>query len=99
MKNLTITINEELRDINITVANGRKFTDAFLSGEYHKFNISVNNADLERIKKYAVKNADDKSSNKGNWYAHCNGFSMGLMVTAQNEVTINTYVTYRRESK
>jgi hypothetical protein len=99
MKTFTIDINTELKNIEITVKNGRLFTDSMIQGAYKTFSVSVNEEDLNRIKKYAVKNANDKSSNRGIWYAHCNGYSMDLFVNYAGEVRINTYFNIRGSKK
>lgn len=99
MKTFTININSKLENIEITVKNGRKFSEAAIQGNYEIFFVKVSDSDLAKIKKYAVKHADDKSSNKGNWYAHCNGYSMDLFVNSKGDVTINTYRAYGRDSK
>lgn len=96
MKTFIIDINNDLHGIEITVKNGRQFQQCIIGGFYHEFSIMVNSDDLERIKKYAIKNGDDNSSNKGNWYAHCNGYSMGLFVDYTGHVSINSYRPYGR---
>lgn len=96
MKTFTININPSLTNVVITVKNGRAFSEAAIQGIYSNFKVLVNDEDLKRIKKYAVKNANDKSSNRGHWYAHCNGFSMDLMVDYAGNVQINTYRSYGR---
>lgn len=97
MKTFNININSKLQDIEITVKNGRAFTDASIRGEYKNFKVLVNEDDLARIKKYAVKYANDRSSNRGNWYCHCNGYSMDLFVDYKGTVMINTYRDYGKE--
>jgi hypothetical protein len=98
MKNFIININSKLKNIKITVKNGKAFSEAAIKGEYKRFTVSVNEYDLKEIKKYAVKNANDKSSNKGKWYAHCNGYSMDLIVDYKGWVSINTYRDYGKEN-
>lgn len=98
MKSFTININSQLTDVTITVKNGRAFADAAIKGAYKNFNVEVDEYDLDRIKKYAVKHANDKSSNRGNWYAHCNGYSMDLIVHYNGRVSINTYRDYGKEN-
>lgn len=97
MKTFTININSKLTNIEITVKNGRKFSEAAIGGRFERFDVKVSPEDLLRIKKYAVKKADDKSSNRGHWYAHCNGHSMDLMVNYQGDISINTYRHYGKE--
>ena len=96
MKSFNINLAHDLKNIEITVNNGRKFTDAAIRGEYENFNIKVSPADLKRIKKFAIKNGTDNSSNHGKWYAHCNGFAMGLFVNYDGRVAINTYSDFRK---
>ena len=100
MKNVTINIHPELKNVTFAVKNGKAFTDTLVSGEYKTFIIFAEGEDLERIKRFAVKHGDDKSSCHGNWYAHCNGYAMDLCVTqAGNHITLNTYRPYGRTSK
>lgn len=92
MKVFTIDIDPMLKDVKVAVKNGKAFTEALTRGEYRYFSIQVDTYDLSRIKKFAVKHGNDNSSNRGHWYAHCNGYSMGLTVTNKgNDISINTY--------
>lgn len=100
MKNVTINIHPELKNVTFSVKNGKAFTAALVAGEYKTFEIFANGEDLARIKKFAVKHGDDKSSCHGAWYAHCNGYAMDLCVTmAGKHVTLNTYRPYGRANK
>ena len=101
MKTFTINIHPELKNVTFTVKNGRKFTESLIEGLYENFYITpATEEDAKRICDFAVKNADDKSSNGGYWYAHCNGFAMDLAVThAGAEFMINTWRPYGRMSK
>ena len=99
MKKFTININLELTDIEIIVKNGRKFTDAIIKGEYELFEITVSELDQNRIKKYAIKNGNDNNSNRGSWYAHCNGYSMDLFINYAGRISINTYAEFRKSNK
>ena len=95
MKTYTINIHPELRSVTFSVKNGRKFEESLIKGEWGKFEINVVPEDMGRVKKFAVKFGDDKSSNGGAWYAHCNGFAMDLLVTSGGQyVIINTYRPY-----
>lgn len=95
MKTFTIDINPKLKNVEITVKNGSKFTRSVIEGAYKVFQIEISEHDLKRVKKFAVKYSNDKSSNRGNWYAHCNGYSMDLTVANKGKyITINTYRTY-----
>lgn len=99
MKTFTININPKLEAVTFTVKNGRKFTEALLSGKYLTFNIEVAPEDLSRVKKFAVKYGNDKQSNRGHWYAHCNGYAMDLIVHYNGKVSINTYRPYGQTTK
>lgn len=99
MKTFKITINPKVGEIEIAVKNGRKFTDAIISGYYSVFNVNMNEADTIKMKKFAVKFADDKNSNGGSWYAHCNGYNMDMIINYRGEMSINTYGHYRRHYK
>lgn len=101
MKTFTIDIHPELTNVTFTVKNGRKFSDSLIAGSYDNFYITpATEEDAKRISAFAVKHADDKSSNRGNWYAHCNGFAMDLTVThAGTEFMINTWRPFGRMAK
>jgi hypothetical protein len=99
MKSFTIDIHPKLQAVTFSVKNGRKFSDHLIKGEYGNFEIKIYENDLKRVKQFAVKNADDKNSNRGNWYAHCNGFAMDLIIDYKGYATINTYRPYGRYSK
>lgn len=100
MKEYNIDIHEHLKGVKIKVKNGALFERCIISGTYKSFEIQLSEKDAERVKKFAVKYADDKSSNKGNWYAHCNGYAMDLMVLNKGSFfSINTYRPYGRSSK
>lgn len=100
MKKYTINIASKLQNVEISVKNGRKFEQAAISGEYGIFYIEVAEKDIKRVKQFAVKYGDDKSSCRGNWYAHCNGFAMDLCVTnAGKHISINTWRGYGLDKK
>lgn len=100
MKTLTIDIHPQLKGVEITVKNGRRFSESLIRGEYENFLIEVSDKDIARVKHFAVHMGDDKSSCKGNWYAHCNGYAMDLCVTNKGRyIYINTYRPYGRAYK
>lgn len=92
MKTFTINIHPSLKNVTFSVQNGRKFVDDLVSGRAANHLITPDVESLERIKRVAIKYGNDYSSNRGNWYAHCNGYAMDLCVSNKGaEVTINTY--------
>ena len=99
MKTIKLTIHKDLQDLELTFNNGASFMRSFMSGEYRLFNFTPSDYDGEKIKNWLVKNSNDKHSNKGNWYAHCNGYAMGLMVSKINGKFIYQLNTYRHYSK
>lgn len=99
MKKFNINIDPKLENVEITVQNGAEFTRACIQGEYKEFRIEVSEYDLDRIKRFAVKYGNDNSSNHGSWYAHCIGFSMGLFVQCDGNISINTYKPYGKSAK
>ena len=100
MKTYRIDIHPELKNVEVTVKNGAEFERCTIKGAYKVFRFTTNEADAERIRKFAVKHANDKDSNRGNWYAHCNRFAMDLTVMhAGKEFTINTYRPYGRDER
>jgi hypothetical protein len=96
MKKYTIDIHPKLKDVTFTVKNGAAFERALIAGHYGMVGIQIAPEDIIRVKKFAVKFADDKNSNRGNWYAHCNGYCMDLFVDYNGQANINTYAGYRR---
>jgi hypothetical protein len=99
MKHYEIDIHPSLRKVRFSVKNGAAFERAIINGEYKRFTIIPNEYDAKRIKKFAVKFGNDKSSNHGNWYAHCNGYAMDLLVTnGGTKFEINTYRPYGARS-
>lgn len=97
MKTLSVDIHPQLTDVTITVGNGRLFKEYLKNGEYKTFLIQVADKDMKRVKQFAVRNGNDKSSCRGNWYAHCNGYAMDLCVTQRGRyITINTWKEYKR---
>lgn len=100
MKSFTINIATGLEGVEVIVKNGRKFQEAIIAGAYKTFEFTTNEEDAERLKKFAVKKGDDKNSNRGNWYAHCNGYAMDLFVgNAGKTFSLNTYRNFGRNSK
>lgn len=92
-------IHPELQNVTFSVKNGKRFEEALKSGEYCQVQIQVSEEDLKRVKQFAVRKGNDKSSCYGLWYAHCNGYAMDLCVTCAGKyITLNTYKTYRRQS-
>ena len=97
MKTYVIDIAPQLRNVTITVKNGKRFSDYLIKGHYGNFYVYVAQEDLSRVKKFAVKYGNDKGSNRGNWYAHCNGFAMDLCITnAGKYISITTARYYGR---
>lgn len=95
MKHYTIDIHPNLKEVGFIVKNGALFERCLISGDYKRFVIKPDECDLKRIRSFAVKFGTDKSSNRGNWYAHCNGFAMDLLVTNRGtSFEINTYRPY-----
>ena len=97
MKTYKIDLSRELKDVEINVKNGAKFERSIIKGIYEIFDIKVSKIDENRIKRFAVKVGNDNNSNNGNWYAHCNGYCMGLFVNYKGEIKINTYFDYRKD--
>ena len=99
MKTIKINIHPKLEGVEITVKNGAKFTRAITEGRFCNFYFTVNDNDLKRIKEFAVKFGNDKSSNRGNWYAHCNGYAMDLCcMNSGKHLSLNTYRPYGKDS-
>jgi hypothetical protein len=94
MKTLKINIHPKLEGVEITVKNGAAFSRAIIEGCFKNFSFTTNEEDLKRIKKFAVKYGNDNNSNRGHWYAHCNGYAMDLIVDYKNNLQINTYRPY-----
>lgn len=103
----TVTINYAYNK-SITVEVPRKkrhnnsLTESLISGKYDVFNVRVVKG-LEEFVQHVVKIANDKSSNKGRWYAHCNGYCLDAVVTFESKKTgmvqLNTYYNSRKSIK
>jgi len=95
MKTFNINIHPKLENVSVTVKNGSKFQKNLIEGNYKSFQFTTTDSDLKRIKKFAVENGNDNNSNRGDWYAHCNGFAMDLLVTNKGKfLFLNTYRPY-----
>jgi len=109
MKTFIINIHPKLENVSIIVRNGRKFAEFLIGGHYGNFDFEpATEQDAKRIKQFAVHFGDDKSSCHGNWYAHCNGYAMDLVVAKHKKTahydehfcySLNTYRPYGRSSK
>lgn len=100
MKTYTIDIAPELKKVTFKVKKGWLFEKCAIIGEWKHFYIEVDEKDIDRVKKFAVKYGNDKSSCHGNWYAHCNGYAMDLCVTSAGKyISINTYRPYGKAKK
>lgn len=100
MKTFMIDIHPELKNVEVIVKNGKMFEEYLKSGKYGYFDFTTNEKDANRIKKFVVRKGDDKSSNRGNWYAHCNCYCWDLAVLCAGRFfRINTCNLYRRNEK
>jgi hypothetical protein len=96
MKTFKVDIHPKLRNIEVVVKNGAAFTRDSIRGTYKYHSFTTNWYDSARLKEFAIKYGNDNNSNKGAWYAHCNGFAMDLMVDHKGNLMINTYKPYSR---
>lgn len=95
MKTIKLDIHPKLKNVEITVRNGREFLENLTKGTYKMVSFTTNENDLRRIKQFAVRYGNDRHSNRGQWIAHCNGYAMDLCVTRAGEkLFINTYRPY-----
>lgn len=100
MKTYTINIHPKLENVTFTVKNGRRFEESLIKGDYKNFFIEVSEQDIKRVKQFAVRFGNDKSSCHGHWYAHCNGYAMDLCITmAGKYISINTWRPYGKSEK
>lgn len=82
-------------DYPITVkGNYAEYLRNLNSGKYktHRFEVVEIDAGL---KKRIIRVSNDRSSNRGHWYAHCNGYNMDLILHYDGKIEINTYHNYR----
>jgi hypothetical protein len=102
----TITINYDYnKSIEVEVPrkkrHGNSLTECLISGQYSTFTVKVVKG-LDEFVKHVVKIANDKSSNGGRWYAHCNGYCLDAIVNYESKKTgkiqINTYYNHRKSS-
>lgn len=47
-------------------------------------------------KKLIIRASNDRSSNEGQWFAHCNGYNMNIVLNKSGLISINTYADYRK---
>jgi hypothetical protein len=80
--------------------NGVSFLESLAGGFYGYYDVRVVNG-LDEFIRYVIKHANDKSSNRGKWYVHCNGFCLGVFfnytVRQSGFIRLNTYYNYRRD--
>jgi len=95
MKTFKISFCRELRDVEVSVSNYSSFIRCMLDGNSAVFNLKVSDDDLPRLKKFLVKYADDKSSNHGRWYAHCNTYLWDCIIYYNGNFQVNTAICYR----
>lgn len=64
------------------------------SGKYKRFQFEI--VEIESyIKKKILRISNDRNSNRGHWYAHCNGYNMDLILHYNGSIEVNTYHDYR----
>lgn len=98
MKSFRIDIHPELRDVEVIVKNGEQFSRHLIKGDNYPVEFQTNEFDLNRIKKFAVRYGNDKSSNRGYWYANCREYAMNLSVYGAGKyLSINTFRPYGAE--
>lgn len=92
------------KDIHMTCGQIKRgqvkhFQEALLAGDYNNFEFELVDGDTSEY----IKVADDKSSNRGRWYAHCNGYMFDSVIRKSGDgkryIQINTWSGYRREVK
>ena len=97
MKTFFIDIHPELTGVEVTVSDNKLFEQSMKDGRFHQFEFTTNELDAKRLRQFAVKNGNDNNSNNGDWYAHCNGYCMNLIVEdSGKKFSINTCKSYRR---
>ena len=64
------------------------------SGKYKRFHFEIVEID-SYIKKMIIRLSNDRNSNRGRWYAHCNGYNMDLILFYNGYIEVNTYHDYR----
>ncbi len=74
-------------------------TEALAVGKFQIFNVVVIEG-YEELVKHALKNANDKKSNKGNWYLHFNGYCLDIIIRKmdkyEKKIQLNSYYGYRK---
>lgn len=93
MKKFSIYPIDETHEITV-MGNHSAYIDALNKGIYKFFTFEIVSMS-QHTRKYLLNNADDKSSNMGCWYTHCNGFNMDIVWHHTGVVTVNTYREYR----
>ena len=82
------------KDFPILVkGNYSAFIRSLEKGEYQTFRFEI--AENIYFKKMIIHSANDRSSNRGKWFAHCNGYNMNLVLYYNNIISVNTCAYYR----
>lgn len=102
MKTFQINLGQDINVVCGQIKRGQiaRFNESLYSGDYHNFEFELLNGDTKKL----IEVANDRSSNKGNWYAHCNGYMFDCIVRKSGYdgklyIQINTWSGYRREKK
>lgn len=66
-------------------------------GEYKIFDFEIVEID-EWLKMTIVHASNDRSSNRGHWFAHCKGYNMDCILRYNGHINVNTYHNYRKVS-
>lgn len=102
----TIAINYAFgKSIEVVVprkkAGQESFVESFVRGSMRRWEVEVVDG-LEDFIKYVIEHANDYSGNRGNWYAHTNGFCMDAIikkgVRETRIISINSYRGSRRSA-
>ena len=67
------------------------------SGEYRHFEFEIVEMP-EWMKLMVVRASNDRSSNRGHWYAHSIGYNMDAVLRYNGKISVNTYHAYRKAS-
>lgn len=77
----------------------KRFNEALLAGDYKNFEFELVDGDTSKY----IKVANDRSSNRGHWYAHCNGYMFDSVIRKSADgkryIQINAWSGFRKERK
>lgn len=101
MKTIEINLGKDIMMVCGQIKRGqiKHFNECLLAGDYKNFEFELVDGATSKF----IQIANDKSSNRGRWYAHCNGYMFDSVIRKSSDgkryIQINTWSGFRKESK